>query len=166
MNRDLSHLNLPAAITDLAEMTPLEDVALRVLRDAMPGVPVRSLIELKQAAIGRFFILIRRIPAWGVWDGDERFIDRGDLAVHVFAKDPDADEVGAVVSEACRVALRNSARRRDWYPDLGGLLNVRLIEEPVRKTDWATSSGPVQFADLPAGYQRYEARYGLWVRLP
>ena len=164
--RDLSQLGLPAAVTNLAEMAPLEDIALRVLREAMPGVDVRSLIESDQADLDRFFILVRRIPGWGVWDGDERFIDHGGLAVHVFAKDPNSDVVGAIVSEACRVALRNSARRRDWYPDLGGLLSTQLIQEPVRRTDWATSSGPVQFADLPAGYQRYEARYSLKVRLP
>lgn len=166
MARDLSYLNLPDSIVQLAEMTPLEDVALRVLREAMPDVKIQSLIEFDQAEVERFFILVRRIPGWGTWQGDERFIDYGGLAVHVFAKDPNADEVGAIVSEAVRVALRNNARDRVWYADIGGLLNVELVEEPVRKTDWATSSGPVQFADLPAGYQRYEGRYSLWVRLP
>lgn len=164
--RDLTHLGLPASVTDLAEMTPMEDIALRVLREAMPDVSIQSLIEFDQTDMDRFFIVVRRIPSWGIWSGDDRFIDAGGLAVHVFAQDPDADEVGAIVSEAARVALRNSARDRDWYEDIGGLLKVQLVEEPVRRTDWATSSGPVQFADLPAGYQRYEARYSLWVRLP
>lgn len=166
MRKDLSYLNLPAAITDKVEMLPLEDVALRVLRDALPGVAIRSLIESDQLPIERFFVLVRRIPGIGIWRGDERFIDYGGLAVHVYAQDMDSDEVGAIVSEACRVALRDSASRRDWYPELGGLIRVQLVEEPMRKTDWATSSGPVQFADLPAGMQRYEARYNLWVRRP
>lgn len=171
MRKDLSYLNLPVSVTDLVEMLPAEDIVLRVLHGAMPDVELRTMIEMDQSDMDnspqdRFFVLVRRVNIPGYWSGDDRFIDEAGISLQVFAKDPDADEVGAIVSEACRVALRNSARDRDWYPDLGGLVGVRMLEEPIRKTDWATSSGPVQYADLPAGYQRYETQFVIRVRRP
>ena len=166
MSRDLSYLGLPAEITAAVEMHPVEDIALQVLRDRFPTVQVNSMIEFDQSNLGPFFILVRRIPGWGTWSGDSRFLDSAGLAVHVFAKDPDADEKGAIISEACRVALRDAALKATYYPGLGGLVKAGLITEPSRRTDWATSSGPVQFADLPGGYQRYEARFQLTIRRP
>lgn len=159
-------LSLPASVTSRVEMAPLEDLLLATLREALPDVPIYALIPFDQFPIDDFFIQVRRITGQGYWSGDDRFIDSGGIAVHVFAKGPNADQVAALVSEAVRVALRDAARNRRWFPGLGGLIKVRLDDEPVRKTDWATSSGPVQFADLPAGYQRYETRYSVWVRKP
>ena len=162
----MSTANLPAEILDLIELHPVEDLVLRILREALPTSPIYSMIPFDQGALGDYFILIRRLPGWGTWDGDARFIDFAGVGVHVFAKDPNADAKGALVSEAVRVVLRDAAKNRVHYPDLGGPTKVRMDEEPVRKTDWATSSGPVQFADLPSGYQRYEARYSVWIRRP
>lgn len=161
-----SQVELPDVIKGKVELAPIEALTLAALRKHLPGVQVNSLIEFDQTGLDDFFILVRRVSGMGLWDGDERFIDYAGLAVHVFAKDPDADTKGALVSEAVRVVLRDSARAREFYPGLGGFTSVRMDEEPTRKTDWAASSGPVQFADLPAGYQRYQTNYSLWVRKP
>ena len=166
MPRDLSYLGLPAEITDVVELHPVEDIALRILRDRFPSIQVNSLIEFDQSAITDCFILVRRIPSWGSWQGDHRFVDFAGLAVHVFTKEPDADEKAAIVSEAVRVALRDASYSNAYFSGLGGLIKIRMDEEPTRRTDWATSSGPVQFADLPQGFQRYESRYSLWIRRP
>jgi hypothetical protein len=42
--------------------------------------------------------------------------------------------------------------------------NYRNPDEPTRKADFVDSSGPVQYADLPAGWYRYQARFNLIVR--
>ena len=164
--RDLSYLGLPAEITTRVELHPVEDIMLRVLRGALPASPIYSMIPFDQTRLGDYFILVRRLPGWGIWDGDDRFVDFAGVGVHVFTKDPNADEKAALISEAVRVAIRDAVRSNTYFPDLGALKKVRMDEEPVRRTDWATSSGPVQFADLPSGYQRYEARYSLWIRRP
>lgn len=175
MMRDLSYLGLPAAITDAVEMHPVEDIALSILRDRFPGAQVNSMIEFDQSLFkDGFFVLVRRLPSYGPWTGDQRWLDNAGLGVHVFAKDelqPDGtlasgDERGAIISDAIRVALRDAANERRYFPGRGGLVKLRMDEEPTRKTDWATSTGPVQYADLPAGVQRYESRYSLWIRRP
>ena len=163
---DLSILGLPAEITGRVELHPIEHIMLRCLREALPESRIYSMIPFDQVALGDYFILVRRLPGWGTWDGDDRFVDFAGVGIHVFAKDPNADTKAAVISEAVRVAIRDATKARAYYPGLGGLVKVRMDEEPVRRTDWATSSGPVQFADLPAGYQRYEARYSVWIRRP
>jgi hypothetical protein len=38
--------------------------------------------------------------------------------------------------------------------------------EPTRQSDWATSSGPVQYADLPSGFYRYQTNYTVKMRRP
>jgi hypothetical protein len=160
---------VPDWIAEKVKFAPVEDLALAVLKEAFPKMNINTLIELNQAGddySDGFFVRIRRILGAGLWAGDDRFIDYGALAVHVFTKDPDGDLRGALVSEAIRVALFEANLARKFYPGLGSLTDVRVDEEPSRKTDWATASGPVQFADLPAGYWRYETRYSMWVRKP
>ena len=157
---------LPAEIMDRVELHPIEDLALKVLREAFPTTRVYSKIPYNQKPIEDHFILIRRIPGWGTWEGDDRFLDFAGLGVQVFAKDPQADLKASLISEAVRVALRDAVTSHTYHPGLGALTKVRMDEEPVRKTDWAASAGPVQYADLTAGYQRYESRFSLWIRRP
>ena len=167
MDRNLSELGLPREVLDVVEMQPVEDLCLHILRLSLPGACIKSLIEFDQKLYEHdWFILVRRIPGWGLWAGDERFVDSAGLALHVFTQDPDSDEKAAIISEACRVRLRDAARKSTYYRGLGGLVKATMSQEPSRKTDWATSSGPVQFADLPAGWQRYETHYQLRIRRP
>lgn len=164
----MDDIRLPGTVLSRVEMAPFEDVGLAVLRDAFPDVRVVSAIPLNAEVENEFFILVRRASGWGQWDGDDRFVDEGSLSVQVFARDPDGDERAARVSEAVRVALRDAWRtgRPKYYPQVGSLIRVDVQTEPLRKTDWATSSGPVQYADLQDGWFRYEATYTLRVRRP
>lgn len=163
-------LGLPASVVAAQENTPLEDVGLAVLREALPGVPFFSkipyLFDGESIEPHDVFAVLRRINSLGLWEGRHGLLDSGSLAVHVFARDPDGELKAALVSEAVRVAFENAADG-NWYKrGVGALSDVRLDEEPNRKTDFATSAGPVQYADLPTGYWRYETRYMLWVRPP
>lgn len=159
----MTPIDLPQSVLDLVEFSPVEDIALAILRDGLPDVPVYSLIPEDPDP---FFIIVRRRPALGNWDGDPRFTDEARINVHTFAQDPDGDEKAAIIAEAVRVVLRNAWLNHSVYPGLGSIIRIQQITDPARKTDWATSVGPVQYADLPTGYWRYESEYELWIRKP
>lgn len=159
----LSDLDLPQSVLDLVEYSPAEDVLLAILREDLPDVPFVSLIPDDPPP---FFVLLRRHPGLAKWRGDPRFTDTARFYVHTFTRDPDGDEKGAVISEAIRVVLRNAWLSHKNLPGLGSVISIEMQSEPTRKTDWASSVGPVQFADLPTGLTRYESMYSIEVRKP
>ncbi|WP_420312549.1 hypothetical protein ACOB87_37950 [Streptomyces sp. YS-B37] len=154
---------LPAHIKALAELSPVEDLMLAILRDGLPGIQVRSLIAKDQTFP---LVLVRRDPSFGNWQGDTRFLDAARVAVHVFCQDPDGDEDAAILSEAVRVVIRDAWLSQKVVPQRGHITRVDLASAPRRVTDWATSTGPVQYADLPTGVWRYEATYDIEIRKP
>jgi len=153
--------NLPASVLAHLELSPVEDVMLYVLRDAFPDLSIRSLLSTDPEFP---LVLVRRSPGLGESDGDPRFVDAAIVDVHVFAQDPDGDEAAALISEAVRVALRNAWLAHARVPGRGSIIKVAMTSTPHRSPDWATSSGPVQYADLPAGTWRYEASYHVTIR--
>ena len=54
--------------------------------------------------------------------------------------------------------------RQDGYPDLGYLNHMNLWSQAARVSDYATSTGVVQYASLPNGVVRYESIYQFIVR--
>ena len=164
----IAPLDLPESIASRVEMHPVEDLILHVLWDAFPDMKddIVSLLPQNVDTHYGLMALIRRADAQGVWDGDDRFIDYAGLEVHVYASGIDADEKAAHFSEAIRVALRDAWRNPVYYKGLGQLKKVHLTEEPRRRTDWMPSAGPVQYADLPGDWTRYQAKYGLYIRRP
>lgn len=159
---------LPASVAGLVEMVPVEDIMQRILNEAFPDMAEDIVTQIEQDAFSLhdIIILVRRTATYGAWGGDHRFIDNAGLVVHVYAGGVDADERAALVSEAVRVAIRDAWLEPKWYPDLGQLKKAHMVQDPVRKTDWMPSSGPVQYADLPHGWVRYESRYDLFFRKP
>lgn len=158
-----SPLDLPQSVLDLVEFSPAEDILLAVLRDGLPDIPVFSLIPSNPPMP---FVLVRRYTTFGDWTGDPRFVDAARFQIEVFTSDPDGDEKGAVLSEAVRVVLRNAWLSHKAIPELGSVIRIDMLDAPTRKADWATSQGPVQYADLPTGYWRYESVYHIEVRKP
>ncbi|MFJ1932620.1 hypothetical protein ACIOGZ_08070 [Kitasatospora sp. NPDC088160] len=154
---------LPDHVRALAELSPVEDLLLAVLREGLPGVPVQTLISLHQQFP---LVLVRRDPTWGEWQGDTRFTDAARVVVHTFAPDPDGDEDAAILGEAVRVVLRDAWLKQQVYPRLGHIIRVDMNSAPRRAADWATATGPVQYADLPTGVTRYEAIYDIQIRRP
>ncbi|MEU7905885.1 hypothetical protein [Actinoplanes sp. NPDC049118] len=147
----------------MAELSPVEDVMLWLLRAALPGVSVQSLIWIDQTFP---MVLVRRAPSFGEWAGDTRFLDSADVIVHAFCTDPNGDEDAAILSEAVRVALRDAWLHHTVVPGRGNLIRVEMTSAPRRVTDWATATGPVQYADLPTGVWRYETQYRVAIRKP
>ena len=154
---------IPAAVRALAELSPVEDLLLAILREGLPGVTVQSLIS-----IGQQFpmVLVRRAPHMGEWTGDPRFVDSADVVVHTFAEDPDGDEDAAILAEAARVVLRDAWLANKAVPGRGHITRVEMTSAPRRVADWATATGPVQYADLPTGVWRYESGYRIQIRRP
>lgn len=154
---------LPDSVLDLIENRPVEDILLALLREDLPDIPVRSLIEDNPPP---FFILVRRLAGLGEWDGDPRFTDYGRFSLTTFTQDPDGDYKGAVLQEAVRVVLRNAWLSHRNFPGLGSIIEIKMTSEPSRFADWANSVGPVQYADLPVGLWRYESTYSIRIRKP
>jgi hypothetical protein len=155
--------DLPTSVYALIENKPVEDIILAILREGLPDVSVVSLIPQE---VPEHFVLVRRLQSLGDWHGDPRFTDEGRFAIHTYTADPDGDYKGAILSEAVRVVLRNASLHGWRHPDLGSVIEIAMVSEPTRATDWSTSTGPVQYADLPTGYWRYQSSYTLSVRRP
>lgn len=154
-------MTLPESIYERAEFTPVEDFAVALIQPHIPDIPVRTLIDADQTFP---FVLVRRADSFGSWSGDHRFIDDVQLFVHVYCEDPDGDEDAALLSDAIRCIIRDAWRNNTVIPGRGHIVGYDLVSSPRRVSDWATSAGPVQYADLPTGVHRYETRYGLMVR--
>ncbi|PCG86357.1 hypothetical protein CIB93_08985 [Streptomyces sp. WZ.A104] len=154
---------LPDHVKALAELSPVEDLLLAVLRKGLPGVAVKSLIDLRQDFP---LVLVRRDPSFGAWGGDTRFTDSARVAIHAFAADPDGDQDAAILSEAVRVVLRDAWLKQQVFPGLGHITRVDMNSAPRRAPDWATATGVVQYADLPTGVWRYESIYDIQIRKP
>lgn len=161
-------VNLPASILNLVEMHPVEDIASAILREGLPDLAddIVTLVPLQVRTQHDLLILVRRVAALGEWAGDDRFIDHAGLMVHVYAGGLDADERAALTCEAVRVVFRDSWMHPKFYPGLGTVKKAILLEEPIRRTDWMPTAGPVQYADLPADWTRYEMRFDLYIRRP
>lgn len=168
---DFSIFGLPDSIIEAVKRCPAEDYMLALLRKLHPDLTVLSLIPLRQDGSYAwpngidYFVLVRRAPSLTP-SRDERFIDTAGISLQVFAKDPEADSKCALISEGIRATLRDASLdpASTYIPGLGSMAWLDYSQEAVRRTDWATATGPVQFADLPTGFMRYEARYTIGIR--
>lgn len=152
--------SLPAGIFDLVEFTPVEILALHHLRARMPaGIEVNSLIADDQTFP---LVLVRRTPDWGAWQGHPRFMDNAQLTIHAYCEGIEADTDCGYLSDAVRTILRDSVNVP--VDGIGHFTEVEMTMSPRRASDWATSTGPVQYADLPTGVVRYETVYEVSLR--
>lgn len=156
--------SLPESVYQLRQFPAVEDLVLLILRAALPDVPVYTLVPEKTDLFP--FVLVRADYDPGNWKGDHRFLDRSMIAVHTFTEDPDGDDQGAVLSEAIRVILANFMRNPVKPDGSEAIRKIRMTSRPRRVPDWATSQGPVQYADLPTGAYRYESLYRVTFRRP
>ncbi|MGW0899284.1 hypothetical protein ACWD0G_20265, partial [Streptomyces goshikiensis] len=122
---------LPDHIKAMAELSPVEDLLLAVLREGLPGVRVKSLVDLHEEFP---LVLVRRDPTWGEWQGDTRFTDAARVVINCFVPDPNGDEEAAILSEAVRVVLRNAWLNQKVYPRRGHIIRVDMNSAPRRAT--------------------------------
>lgn len=155
---------LPEGVVLDEEFSPIEDVILPILRDALPdGIYVQSLVDLIQDFPA---VIVRGVDTFGSPGGDERFLDVADFTIDVLVLDPDGDQDAARLSEACRVALSRAWRQRATVSGRGQIVALSRMSRAHRSPDWASSVGPVQYADLPSNLTRYESRFHAAIRKP
>lgn len=154
--------SLPANVLDLVEFEPVEDFFLPVLRQGLGG-GVETVATIPQAVTFPM-VLVRRLPGHLEFGSDHLYIEGGLISVHTFTEGLDGDQDGARLQEAVRVVLRNAWLNRVVVEGVGHLIGIRRVNEPHRVPDWATSTGPVQYADLPTGTWRYESSFAFGLR--
>ena len=152
---------LPAEVLGLAEMSPVEDLMLGLLPAHLGGIRVQTRVEDNQEFP---FVLVRSAGSWGNWKGDERFLDAAQLYIHTLADGIDSETDAANLAEAIRVVLRDS--KNIVVPRRGHIVACDMTSRPRRVPDWATATGPVQYADLPTGVTRFETVYHVIIRKP
>lgn len=154
---------IPSRIKDELAMSPAEEVTLFILRDRIPDVPTQTLVRDGQDFP---FILLRRDPMYGGDGGDPRFTDKARLSIQTFVAGIDGDQGAGDLAHYINRVLFQEARERRTAPGRGTLLSSRMVGSPRRAPDWASSTGPVQYAELPSGVWRYETIFEVTVRHP
>lgn len=156
-------LDLPASVLNRVRNRPIEDIGLKILRRGLPGVPSFALIPRETPP---YFLLIRGTPEAGLYHGRRGLLHEMDFAVHFYTEDPDGDEKAALLGDAV-VDVMEQAFLEHWsFPGYGSVNKIICRQYPSREPDWATSTGPVQYADLPTGDWRYEARFRARINTP
>ena len=97
---------------------------------------------------------------------DDRHLHSVILSVSTITSGVDADEMGEELQEAVRIALRQAQLEQIVIPNGGSIARLTIASAPVRVSDYATSTGIVQYASLPAGQVRYESVWKAILRPP
>jgi hypothetical protein len=97
---------------------------------------------------------------------DDRFMEPAIVSVNTLTSGLEAESDGAALQEMCRIALRQAVLEQKAYPGLGHLAAIENSTSASRVSDWATSTGVVQYATLPKGVVRYESVFRLLIRPP
>jgi hypothetical protein len=156
-------IDLPASALNRVKNRPIEDVALAILRRGLPDVPSYALIPKDTPS---YFLIVRGLPELGDYNGRRGLLHQVDFAVHAYAQDPEGDEKAALLGDAV-VDVMEQAFLEHWaLPGFGTVNKIKCFQYPSREPDWATSTGPVQYADLPTGDWRYEARFRARINTP
>lgn len=162
----------------LPEFGPSEDLLLRILRDYFYGDPnvfdppvdpefvphIRTLLPEDT----KFPLLLvrrdRRSGSQTLDTNDQRHSLSAVATMETLCQGDDADEANALLQEAVRLCILGAVERQAGYPDLGYLNRVNIWSQPARVSDYATSTGVVQYASLPNGVVRYESIYQFIMR--
>lgn len=154
-------IELPASVVERLDQHPIVDVILDILREDFPDIDIGTLIPPNPTFP---FVLVRKGRAVGEWTGDPRFTDASQVEIQVFTEDPDGEPKGELISLAIAKAMHEAGMTRRNVPGKGSIIAIYMTDEPRRAPDWATSQGPVQYADLPAGVWRHETKFDVSIR--
>lgn len=144
----------------------VEDLMLGLLRPFFEGqdVYIASVFEEGMplpVIVGR---QDRKSGAVSHFVSDNRFLMPALLSVDTITGGPDADQDGADLQEAVRICIHEAWLNQTVVPGVGYLSAIENSTKPARVADWATSTGAVQYAQLPRGAVRYESNYRLILR--
>ena len=97
---------------------------------------------------------------------DSRYLDPAIVSINTLTSGLEAEGDGADLQEMCRIALMQSQLEQKVYPGFGHISVIENSTPASRVSDWATSTGIVQYATLPKGVVRYESVFRLLIRPP
>lgn len=80
------------------------------------------------------------------------------FTIQAFTQGVDAEEDASNLCWACVDAVLDAGRRGDRLSDGSILTEAEAVMRPLRRSDWADASGPVQYQDLPQLVERFEAK--------
>lgn len=145
-----------------------EELVLGILREFFKGKGVH-VGTLYSPGLEPPVVMVRRerrSGAVGLSDYDDRYVQSSIVSINTITSGVDADELCEELQEACRLAIRQAQQDQTVVPGCGHISLIKSSIMPSRVSDWATSTGVVQYAALPKGWVRYEAVYLLIVRPP
>lgn len=122
-----------------------------LLAEALPAsVDVTSRLEEGQEFP---FVLVKEVPLVGPPHIKSALLRLADVELHCFAQGLDAEDDAYDLAVACEEVLLGL--RGCLVTPSEKLAQVVLTEGAVRRVDWADSTGPVQYQDLPTQVERF-----------
>lgn len=145
--------------------------------DALLMAIFRQFFAGQDIQIGTLFVESMRTPALiarrerrsgngEARNADDRFVEPAVVSINTLTSGLEGDADGAALQEMCRVALRQAQASQLTFPGLGHISTIENATAASRVSDWATSTGVVQYATLPKGVVRYESVFRLLIRPP
>lgn len=108
----------------------------------------------------------RRSGTMGLGTKDERFLRSAVMVVNCLVSGINAEQEAEQLSEACYNALLEAMVNQIVIPGKGHISDIKNSSTIASEPDWATSTGSVQYAQLPKGTVRYETIYRVLFRPP
>lgn len=155
-------------MTSYPSFGPVEDLMIGILRPFFAGKGVTVYPEYEEGMQLPAVVPIhsRRSGTTPFSGGDIRFTQPAIVEMNTICDGPDSDDLNADLQEACRIALVQAWMKQTVIPSVGSINRIDNSTKATHVSDWATSTGVVQYANLPAGANRYEAVYRLILRPP
>lgn len=154
------------AMAEMPVFGPAEDLMLGVFKEYFDPAQV-SISTMFESGMRFPAIIARQDRTSGgatLNTADPRFVMPTLVSVDTLCSGPNADEECAQLQEAARHAVYQAWTKQLIVPGIGYISKIENISYAYRASDWATSTGVVQYASLPSGVVRYERRYRLHVR--
>lgn len=154
---------------------PVHRLGLGIIRDWFAGVrdenrPITVGSRIPADLSEKMpFVMVRSDRRSGMESAqsrDERFLKASKLSIETFTTGLDAENDGYDIQESIRLAIWQAWQDQKVVPDAGSISSIVASTEAALVSDYATSTGVVQYASLPKGAARTEAIYQVLVRPP
>lgn len=154
------------AETDLPVFGAVEDLMLGILRPWFQGhavsVETTYHTDMRLPCVVPLHANHGGLPSFDT--NDNSLTVSAMVEMNTFTEGLEAERDGAQLQEACKHALIQAQRKQLVVPGVGVINRINASSMASQKSDWATSTGVVQYETLPLGVVRYEAVYRLLLR--
>lgn len=154
---------------------PVHRLGLAIVRDWLEGVthdgvPITVGSRIPADMSDKLpFVMVRadrRSGGQTRQSGDERFLRSSLLSIETFTVGVNAENDGYALQESIRLALWQAWRDQVTVPDAGSISTIISSSDAALVSDYATSTGVVQYASLPKNAARTEQIFQIFIRPP